>query len=568
METWFRQAALWLLACVLAAGCSPSPVVSQFDSRTPVRADRATTKRITAVMMSDPTSLNNDVNRATAAFVIAGGPELQLLVSAGLGVEDDRGAIRPQLAEAIPAIENGLWKVFPDGRMETSWRIKPGARWHDGAAFTSDDLVFTYGLVQDRELEVFRNVAFDAIERVEATDYQTVVVRWHQSYIYATQMFTPALALPLPKHVLEREYLENKRNVLYHPYWATEFVGTGPYKLREFVRSSHISLDAHEAYPLGRPRIDQIEIRLIPDPNTLMANVLASAVELTIGRNVSLEQALQVRDQWREGTVAIAPASWIVIYPQFVNPSPAVVADVRFRQALLHGMDRQEMVDSLQAGLTPVAHAFLAPDEPEYRDVASSIVRYAYDPGRASQLIEGLGYSRGQDGALRDASGVRLAIEIRSITGIDINQRAQFAVADYWQRIGLSVDPLVVPRARTQDREYIATFPGFQVNRQGSTVSFLTNRRSSSAPLPETSFVGQNYSRYMDPAFDALIDRFFVTIPWQDRLQILRQLTHQMTDQVHTLGLFYDGTPSLVGKRIEGVTARQEGWNAHAWDAR
>jgi ABC-type transport system substrate-binding protein len=266
--------------------------------------------------------------------------------------------------------------------------------------------------------------------------------------------------------------------------------------------------------------------------------------------------------------VVITPASFIVTYPQFLNPNPTVVSNPRFRRALMYAMDRQEMVESLQGGLTSVAHSFLALDEPEYRDVEASIVRYTYDPARAAQMVEALGYTKGLDGGFRDPSNARLAIELRSLTGIDINQKAQLSAADYWQRLGLAVEQVIVPRARAQDREYIATFPSFQVNRQGSTVSFLTNRRSSSAPSAETNFVGQNYARYMDPAFDALIDRFFVTIPWQDRMQVLRQIMHQMTDEVHAMGLFFDGTPTLMAKRIERVTPRQQGWNAHEWDAR
>jgi peptide/nickel transport system substrate-binding protein len=516
-------------------------------------------------MMSDPTSLNNDVNRATAQFVIAGGPELQLLVSAGLSVADDRGQLHPQLAADVPTVENGLWRVEPDGQMETTWRIKEAAHWQDGTPFTADDLVFTYRLLQDKDLEVLRNVAYDAIASVQASDPRTVTVRWSKSYIYASQLFSPDLGVPLPRHLLERAYNEDRRNVLYHPYWGNEFVGTGPFKLREFVRGSHIFLEANDGYVLGRPKIDEIDVRLIPDPNTVVANILSGAVELTIGRNVSLEQAVQLREQWSAGQVLIAPASWIVIYPQFLNPAPPVITDVRFRRALLHAIDRPQMVETLQAGLTPVAHAFLAPDEPEYPDVEASIVRYDYDPQRAVQILEGLGYSRGPDGALRDASNQRLNVEIRAITGIDINQKAMFSVADYWQRIGVGVEPVVVPRARTNDREYIATFPGFQVNRQGSTVSFLTNRVSAAAPVAETNFVGGNYSRYMDPGFDALIERFFVTVPRPARMQILGELMRQLTDQVLTLGLFFDGTPGLIGRRIDGVTPRQEGWNAHAW---
>src|SRR5947208_744155 len=59
-----------------------------------------------------------------------GRPLLRTLVNPGLSIVDDDGARRPALAESVPSLQNGLWKTFPDGRMETSWTIRQGARWH------------------------------------------------------------------------------------------------------------------------------------------------------------------------------------------------------------------------------------------------------------------------------------------------------------------------------------------------------------------------------------------------------------------------------------------------------
>ena len=130
-------------------------------------------------------------------------------------------------------------------------------------------------------------------------------------------------ALPLPKHLLEQAAGEDKANFLSLPYWTSDFVGTGPFRLREWVQNSHLVLEAFDGYVLGRPQIDEIEVRYFLDPNVVIANVLAGTVDLTLGRGFSLEQALQAREQWRQGNIDISYMSWIALFPQFVNPNPA-----------------------------------------------------------------------------------------------------------------------------------------------------------------------------------------------------------------------------------------------------
>src|SRR4030095_4677521 len=180
----------------------------------------------------------------------------------------------PQLAEAVPTTENGLWRVLPDGRMETPWTLLPGATWHDGTPFTSDDLLFTATVVRDRELVIFRDRSFPFIEGIEAPDPLTITVRWSKPYIQADRMFSDDVAVPLPKQLLERAYTEDKANLVNLPYWTTEYVGTGPCKVKEWERASYILLQANDNYLLGRPKIDEIEVRIMPDANTIVAGLL------------------------------------------------------------------------------------------------------------------------------------------------------------------------------------------------------------------------------------------------------------------------------------------------------
>jgi peptide/nickel transport system substrate-binding protein len=455
--------------------------------------------------------------------------------------------------------------------METTWRIREGARWHDGVPFTTEDLLFSVRVGDDKELAVFRHLAFDLIETVDAVDARTVTVRWKQPYIGADKMFSlgsSGFAWPLPRHVLERPFTENKAAFLQLPYWTTDFMSNGAFKVRAWVAGSHAVLEAFPDYVLGRPQIDQIEAKFIPDPSTLVANVLAGSVDLTSDRSVTVEQGINLRTQWREGSMLAAIAGWTMMYPQLRAPNPALLADARLRRALTHAIDREQLAETLMAGVVPVAHSIIAPDQVEYRAIEGAIVRYDYDPRRTAQLIEALGYTRGADGAYRDALGQRLTLEIRTTTN-EANQKTMFAVADFLQQAGVGVEPVVIPVQRLADAEYRATYPGLELINQPHGVEGIENLLySKAAPLPERNYqaAGSNKNRgqYVNPDYDQLMDRYLITIPSQERMQLLDQIVHQQTDLQLVMGLFYSADAIMVASRLRNVPPRSA-WNVHEW---
>jgi peptide/nickel transport system substrate-binding protein len=522
-------------------------------------------KRIVAAVQGDPHTLYQKFNPSSR---VPGIENLELLVNAGLGVTNDSAALVPQLAELIPSVENGMWRVLPDGRMETSWRLRPGVRWHDGEPFTTQDLVFTLQVARDKELEVLADRMYDSIVAVDAADAQTILVRWASPRIDADTLFTPDAAMPIPKHLLERVYLDDKSKLLEHAFWTEQFVGLGPFKVQEFARGSHLTLVANDAYALGRPRIDQIDVKFIPDQNALIANVLAGSVELTLSRGLSVEQALQVRDLWGDGgQIAVKFVNWVAVWPQFVNPNPQVVADARFRQALLHAMDRQEMADVIQAGLVPVAHVIINPTDPVYAEIQGSIVRYDYDPRRAAQVIDSLGYAKAADGLYRDAAGERLEVELRTSATRDVSNKSVLAIGDFWQRAGVTTAVSITPAALARDAEYRVSFPGFELAQNPNTVMGLDGY----GPDP-TGALRKGRNSYRHPDFDGAIGRLFVTVSAPERIPILRQIVSHMTGNATVMGIFYGADPFLIGKRLSYVSpGNQEArmaWNAQLWDVR
>lgn len=555
-----RTALVFVLASVVVAGCAAP---QRGGESSPAEQLRSGPKRIVAAIAGDPVSVNQAVTRATLAYSVPGGEFLELLAHRGLAIADDKGNLVPALAEAVPTVESGLWVLLPDGRMEMTWQIRDGARWHDGTPVSADDLLFSARLRRDSQLPVLRNRNYDLVESIEATDARTIVLKWKQPFIEADALLNPG---PFPRHLLEATYLENKENLMFLPYWTGEFIGAGPYRIKEWSQGSHATFQAHDAYVLGRPPVDEIEVRFIPDSSTLIANVLAGTVEMTVGRGFSIEQATQVSKEWSGGRAEIAPSSWIVIFPQFMNPNPPVVADARFRRALIHALDRKQMADSIQGGHVPLADTFFGPDDVEYAEAQRTAARYDYDPRRAMELIAEIGYTRSGDGMFADATGQKITLPIWTSGGLDVQVKSMFTAADYWQKVGINAEPVVVPTQRWNDPEYVANFPALRLNRQGTGRGFMKNMHSAETPLPENRYTGNNYSRYRNPELDALIDRFFLTVPTPERAQIVERVVRHVTEQAQLIGLYSDAQPILVGRRIQHVTAQRPGWNVHLWD--
>src|SRR5437763_2534599 len=171
----------------------------------------------------------------------------------------------------------------------------------------------------------------------------------------------------------------------------------------------------------------------------------------------------------------------------------------------------------------------------------------------------------------RDASGQRLSVEVRTTTN-DANQKSAFMVIGDFQRIGLAGEPVVIPVQRLQDLVYRTTYPGLElVNQPFGADGFENLLHSSAAPLPERGYRAPNSNKnrgsYIDPDYDALMDRYRVTIPLPERLQIMAQLIHQQTDLQLVMGLFYSADAIVMANRLQHVPPGST-WSSNQWDVK
>lgn len=553
-------------ACLVAACTGPVAPSTASSGGEPAR--QGPPKRVAAVVRNDMATLMPGARGA-----VPGAGEFEELVSVGMtGGQGQGEGFQARIAEAVPSTENGLWQVNPDGTMRVTWKIRGDATFHDGTPVTADDFLFKMRLEQDDRIPFVDTVTYQSISSVEAPDARTVVVNWRRPYLQADR----GLTFPLPRHILEAAYQSGEYerfNSL--PYWTNEWIGTGPFKMRQWNTGSGAVLDAYDRYFLGRPKIDIIEVKFIVDTNTIAANLLAGEVDVTLGGRLAMDWAQGIKE--RSGgsvTFGTNAANPLVMYIRFSNPTPAALADLQFRRALVHAIDRQSMVDGLVGGSTAVAHGVITNPSrtAEYQAAVGSIVRYEYDPRRAVQMIEGQGYRKGPDGMYRDLNGQPMPLEIRTITQGDIQQeRSMNIVAGNWREIGLASEESPTPAARRSDFEYRFTFPAFDLRRQPLTFDQLYDKfHSSQFTAAANNWRGGNYGHYASPELDRLLEQHDVTIPQAQRWEFFKQIVRHVTDQVVIIGLFYDVEVTATTSRMKNVRIRSAGFgetlNAHEWE--
>ncbi len=247
-----------ILACgvALVVGCAPGSGQGSSSTSDPAIARPSVTKTIRIGTRKEPLT-----GIALFAGGGVGGIEPAILYHAGLTIYDDQGDLHPHLAQKVPSVADGDWRVAADGRMEVTWRLRPNIVWHDGTQLSAGDFIFGMQVLRDEEIPVPRARWLRLVDEVTAPDPTTLLVTWRQPYILANAS-GPIDIAAVPGHILGDLYAAGDKNVFVNStYWTHTFVGLGPYKLGEWVLGSRQQATAFDQYFLGRPKIDRIEWR-------------------------------------------------------------------------------------------------------------------------------------------------------------------------------------------------------------------------------------------------------------------------------------------------------------------
>lgn len=522
-----------------------------------------------AAVEAHQATLSSDANRVGPAeryggsVVVGGGGEL----AGGMNglVSADHAAAQHQSFVNLMTLVKLDADLEPEPWLAESWEVSEDAatltftlrddvRWHDGEPTDAEDVVFSYERATDPQTG-FPNAAFwDNYTGIEMVDARTVRISMTPHADYLDPWRTFAI---LPEHLLGDV---PPTELLQHPYGTQCPVGNGPFVFSAHRPQESWTFTANADFPTdlgGRPYVDRYVYRVVPEPSTLLTDLLTESVDVYI--QPTPDQAPRIED---EAGIELRTFEFRDFDFVVWNSRLPELSDARVRRAMTLGTNRAEIVEALLGGYGQVANGSVPPFH--WAHDASLAEENGYDPAAAAALLEEAGWvDRDGDGVRENADGLRLSIEMKYNDG---NQKRQ-DVAEIMQaqlsQIGVELQPTVVEYSTlieqmTQTRDFGAVALGWVTEFKVDDTDLFSSERAD-GPY---AFSGTNNAELDDVLgrLQTILDRDEALPVWYEYQRVLNE------EHPYTF-LFNADRLAGVNERVQGVSmdVRGEWLNIKDW---
>ena len=436
--------------------------------------------------------------------------------------------------EPVPDLAES-WEVSADG-LTWDFQLRENVQFHNGQALRADDVVATYEYILHSDPPLPIRPLYAQIQSVEKTgDHQ---VQFTLSQPYAPILFTLTLDI-LPAEVLlgGAETMEAFRR---NP------VGTGPFKLSEWL-DEEIVLTKHEGYFDGPANLDSISFQIMPDKLMAWTELMRGDVDIVTDLNDEDFGVIEGDDRFKTYDYL-----GFFYYTMLYNLQDPLLGDDRIREALDFAIDRNDIIDvALEGHGEEVTGPFRPGTWPYNHEVPTS----SYDPDRALDILDELGWSDTNEDGILDRDGEDLEIALLADEGdllkVAVAQRIKWQLFQLGIRIEVEfTDAQTLIRERIIPGEYQAAILQFNSAGDPDTSTFV---------FWHSSQIGRsNVSRYRNENVDGLIAEGRVKIDQQERISIYHRIHEQIAKDRPAVFLFVRQIFLGTSARVSGVKPRPE----------
>ena len=442
------------------------------------------------------------------------------------------GLIGGDLRTGLPA-PTGLadyWEIAPDGVTYT-FHLNQNAKWHDGEDVTAEDVQFSFDALANPEVgSAYSQRFLDSTASWRVIDEHTYeLVAKEPLWTYLIGFYS----IVIPKHIWENVPVAD---------WRTDggatgqdperVVGSGAWTFQEWQQGSSITLNRFDDYYQKVPYLDSYVLRIWPDQTSVVNALLNFEIDAA-----GLEPADVESVKAAEGLeVATYPTRGFSFYMTNLDPEKSeLFQDVRVRQALLFGLNRESIAENIllgnaevAQGTQPVISYASAPDEIE--------TRYDYDPERARELLTEAGWTDSDGDGIVDMNGEPLSFELVYGSGSPTIDQLVAYMQDAWGEIGIDVQPRAMEFAAmvdvlTTSRDFEMALLGFSWD-----ASFIQDSMFGCNQVPPGGF---NFVSYCNEEVDALNEEATRTFDEKARRELVIEATNIVNEELPVAVMFF-----------------------------
>lgn len=505
-------ATLALAAMLSLAACGGNGGSSNGGNGTDANGDGAATSykdTLTWAQGADVTSLDPHQGKETPAVEVTCQIFDTLVV-----VDPETNEIKGQIAES--------WEQTDD--LTYVFKIRQGIKFHDGSELTAEDVKFSL----DRAINSAAvSYIVDFIDSVTVDDEYTVTVKTKAPYAPTLRNLAIPFAAIVPKAVVEAD----EDAFILNP------VGSGPYQFVEWKQGDHVTLKAFDDYYAGKPATENLIMRVIPE--TSQRSIALETGEIDLAYDLAVNDVSKIRDS-SELTVYEIPSLTCWYISMNMNKEP--FNNPLVREALSYAIDRQLIIDTINAGSGQPADAIIAPGVFGYY---STGVR-EYDPEKAKDLLAEAGYPDGFT---------------TSLWVNDNQSRIEMcqAVQNMFQQIGVECSMEVIEFgsfiSRTTAGEHDMAYFGWTTSSADADYTYYSLEHST-----QQGAAG-NRSFIADPEVDALIEEARTNSDDAVRTETYKELAIKLDEINNNLPIFYSSINVGASQKVEGFVMDANGYH-------
>jgi len=468
---------------------------------------------------------------------------------------DPKGNPLPMLASQVPTQANG--GISKDG-LTITYRLRRDAKWTDGVPVTSRDVKWSWQAIMNPDNDVISRHGYDDVAGIDTPAPYTVVVHLKRPFSPFVNTFFAESDQPYmiaPAHVLARY-----PNINQIPFNSAPLVSDGPFKFQQWSRGDHISLIRNDGFFLGRPGLQRVVVRTVPDEDTAVNLLRTHGIDYIFQASIENYPALRALSDVRIVWVDVNGYSYVQL-----NLARPFLKDPKVRLAVAYAIDKRELVGTLAFGTQTVATA----DIPDWMWAYNPALRnYPHDPVRSRVLLHQAGWTVGPDGIMRK-NGESLTLVIVTNNSSATRRREALEIQAMLRQAGIDSEIKSYPA----DVLFAPAGMG-GILQLGKFDLSVSGWYAGVDPDDSTQFTcnnfppgGYNYSRYCDAQMEAAQRIALTKYDRPSRVAAYYQIQQLLMRDNPALFVYWLRQMEPISVDFHGFDPNpvEESWNAWQW---